>query len=358
MDKSLQVICMGAMSHLGLMFFIYPERIITSTHQGHWEPILIQSLIFIFFLWLYLKGLSYFPQQDIISILKGIGKTLSFILLFPVLLYFIVTTIELINAYAELTTIIFLANTPTWAIFTLIILISTYIAVKGIETILRTSILIFSIFFPLILLMILLSFQDIDWHNAFPIIDTDFTFFRQPSFYTSFFSFAIVFSFLGFLPADILYNSNKIMWAVFLLIPFFFLSVYLPLLTFGNETARTLLFPFIITLDKVQVEWLVFDRATMFFALSLFTFIMLLTSLLLWQASQITSQYIPGLKTKYHIVGLSVSIFIICLFIHSWLDVEKLFLWNTPLRFYILIVLPSVIFLIGVRRKQKHHETY
>jgi spore germination protein (amino acid permease) len=351
-DKSLQVICMGLMSHLGLIFFIYPEIIFTSTQKGHWEPILIQCLIFILFLWLYLKGLSYFPQQDIFSILKGIGKTLSKVLLFPVLLYLVITTIELIRAYAEVTTIIFLANTPTWAISTLMILISTYIAVKGIEAILRTAIIIFCTFFPLILLMLLLCFQDIDWNNAFPIIDTDFTFFRQPSFYTSFFSFAIVFSFLGFLPTDISYNSKKIMFAVLLLIPFFFLSVYLPLLTFGNETARTLLFPFIITMDKVQLQWLIFDRATMFFALSLFTFIMLLTSLLLWQSSRIMSQYIPGLMPKYHIVGLAVSILIISLFIPSWADTEKLLTWNTSLRFYILIVLPSIIFLIGVRRKK------
>ncbi|MGN7397792.1 GerAB/ArcD/ProY family transporter [Peribacillus frigoritolerans] len=352
MDKSLQVICMGLMSHFGLIFFIYPERIIASTHKGHWEPILIQCVIFILFLSLYLKGLSYFPEQNIISILKILGKAFSFTLLFPVLLYLVITTIELVSAYAEVTNIIFLANTPTWAIITLMSVISTYIAIKGIETILRTALLIFCIFFPLILLMLLICFQDIDWHNAFPIIDTDFSFFRQPPYYTSFFSFAIVFSFLGFLPKKISYNSKKIMLAVFFLIPFFFLSVYLPLLTFGNETASTLLFPFITTLDKVQLQWLIFDRATLFFALSLVTFIMLLTSLLLWQSSIIMNQYFPRLKQKYHIVALSVSIFIICLCIPSWQETEKLLWWNTAFRFYILIVLPLIIFLIGVRRKR------
>ncbi|MFP3380706.1 GerAB/ArcD/ProY family transporter, partial [Bacillus sp. SIMBA_069] len=90
----------------------------------------------ILFLWLYLKGLSYFPKQDIIDILKTLGKAFSFTLLFPVLLYLIITTIELVSAYAEVTNIIFLANTPPWAIITLMILIATYIAVKGIETIL------------------------------------------------------------------------------------------------------------------------------------------------------------------------------------------------------------------------------
>lgn len=142
------------------------------------------------------------------------------------------------------------------------------------------------------------------------------------------------------------------MLAVFFLIPFFFLSVYLPLLTFGNETASTLLFPFITTLDKVQLQWLIFDRATLFFALSLVTFIMLLTSLLLWQSSIIMNQYFPRLKQKYHIVALSVSIFIICLCIPSWQETEKLLWWNTAFRFYILIVLPLIIFLIGVRRKR------
>ncbi|MEB2631927.1 GerAB/ArcD/ProY family transporter [Peribacillus frigoritolerans] len=105
MDKSLQVICMGLMSHFGLIFFIYPERIIASTQKGQWEPILIQCVIFILFLSLYLKGLSYFPEQNIISILKVLGKGFSFTLLFPVLLYLVITTIELVSAYAEVTNI-------------------------------------------------------------------------------------------------------------------------------------------------------------------------------------------------------------------------------------------------------------
>ena len=50
-----------------------------------------------------------------------------------------------------------------------------------------------------------------------------------------------------------------------LLFPMFLLSVYLPLLTFGHATAELYEFPMLMTIDTVNITWLLFDRITIFF---------------------------------------------------------------------------------------------
>lgn len=49
-----------------------------------------------------------------------------------------------------------------------------------------------------------------------------------------------------------------------LLLPMFLLSVYLPLLTFGQATAELYEFPMLMTIDTVNITWLLFDRITIF----------------------------------------------------------------------------------------------
>ncbi len=74
MDKSLHVILMFLLTHLGLIFFMFPGNIVSSTEQGHWFPILFGFVLTFILISLYMKGLSYFPKQDIITIYSDIGK--------------------------------------------------------------------------------------------------------------------------------------------------------------------------------------------------------------------------------------------------------------------------------------------
>ncbi|MDD9268291.1 GerAB/ArcD/ProY family transporter [Paenibacillus sp. GCM10023248] len=353
MDKSISVVLMYVLTHLGLIFFLYPEDIISSTNKGHWVVILIGIAIHFAVIATYMKGLSYFPRWDIIRIYRSAGKGIALLFLVPILLYLFVVTVLSVRAYSEVITIIFLSSTPLWAIMLLLLVLSTYIASKGVETLFRTGVLLSILFLPLTLFIVITSFQNMDWNYALPIFDLDLSFVAKPSFYQSFFAFSGGFLFLGYLQPYFTYQRNKVLLAAAALIPFFIFSVYIPLLTFGESTAFTLHFPFVVVVDTLSINWLMFDRVTMFFLLSLITFIMLFISLTLWQINRMLSQSLPFIKPVYLLLSLSVVVFSFCLMIPDWKMVEKLLWWNTPLRLFVFVTVPLSVLLLGLRAKRK-----
>jgi hypothetical protein len=357
-DKSLPVVIMYIVTHLGILFFMYPGDIISSTDESHWIPILIGLTVHFLFLSVYMKGLSYFPNQDIISIYLGAGKSVAFIFLLPAMLYSVMISIIAIRACSEIITIVFLSSTPLWSIMVLLLSISTYIAANGVHVIFRTGVLLAILFLPAILLVLSSSFQNVDWHYIYPLVNSDFSFLVKPSYLQSFFAFTGFFWFLGFVQPDLPYNRHKVQLAAIALLPFFILSVYIPVLTFGQATASTFTFPFVVALDAIHMNWLVFDRVTMFFLLNLVTFIMLFVASALWMAGRIVSVCMPAVKPAYLVASFAAIVFIISLMISDWKDVQKLFEWNTPLRFYMLIAIPASIYYLGLRSKRKvNHES-
>jgi len=357
MDKSHYVMLMYLIMHLGLIFFMYPENIIASTDAVHWIAIVSGLAVQFIFIAIYMKGLNFFPGKDIIAIYGSAGLGVSLVFLVPIVLYFLMINIITVRAYSEIISIVFLANTPLWAIMILLMLVSTYIAAKGVETIFRTGLLLGLLFLPMILLIFLASFQNVDWNYVFPLYENDFTFWTRPTFYQSFFAFAGSFLFLGFVRTHFPYKDNKVYLTVLSLVPFFIFSVYVPVLTFGQNTASTLHFPYVVVIDTLQINWLIFDRITMFFLFTLITFIMLFTSLILWMTSRIVSCCKPSIKQMYYTQGLAVVIYILCLLVPDWKKVETLFTWNAPLRFYCLIAIPLSVYYLGLRSRRKmRHE--
>lgn len=102
----------------------------------------------------------------------------------------------------------------------------------------------------------------------------------------------------------------------------------------------------------IQINWLMFERITVFFLMSLIIFVMLFVSLVLWQSSQIVGRFWPRAKTNWIIGGLFVVIFAGCLTVRSWNEVERLFIWNTWIRWYFLIVVPLTVYALGRRAER------
>ncbi|WP_141504300.1 GerAB/ArcD/ProY family transporter [Paenibacillus luteus] len=355
MDKSNHVVLVYCLTQLGFMFFFYPGNIISSATEGHWIPIVIGMLVNILVVWAYMKGLSYFPKQDIISIYLGVGKWAAFVFLCPLVIFLLLVNIITVRGFSEVISLVFLENTPVWAISGLFISISTYMAMNGIGAIFRTGVLLAFLFLPLILFTFVISFQNVDFHYVFPLLTKNFSFLWQPGYIHSFSAFAGSFLFLGFITPYFTYSRSKMMLALAALVPFFILSVYLPILTFGQATASTFNFPFVVLVSTVHINWLMFDRVTMFLLLSLITFAMLFISLLLWEVSRILKRAMPKAKPSYLILIVSTLIFAACLSISSWQDVQMLFSWNVSFRFFTLFAIPFSILIIGLRsgRRQK-----
>ncbi|USK31199.1 spore germination protein (plasmid) [Bacillus sp. CMF21] len=358
MDKSLCVVLMYILIHLGLIFFLYPGNIIESTDAGHWIPISIGVSIHFIVIFLYMKGLSYFPNEDIITIFLRAGKGIAIVFLVPVALYFLVINIITIRAYSEVVTIVFLSKTPLWAVMALLLSISSYLTIKGVEAIFRTGVLLALLFLPLIFFILVVSFQNVDWYYVYPIWNKQFSFITKPSYLNSFFAVGGGFLFLGFVQPFFSYQRKKILLAAIVIIPCFFISVYIPILTFGQATASKFLLPFVMAIDGINLNWLMFDRVTMFFLMSLITFIMLFISLVLWKMVRIVHTCIPSIKPHYLVIALSGLIYIICLSIPNWNDIERLFIWNTFLRFYVMSAVPISILYLGIRsRKERQNGT-
>lgn len=354
MDKSWQVVCIYLLTHMGLIFFLYPANIISSTDEAHWIPIFTGVLFHILVVCLYLKGLSFFPGKDIIQIYTKAkaGTLLKIFFLLPIFAYFMMAIIISIRAYSEIITIVFLSNTPLWAIMLLLLVITCYMAIKGVETIFRTGIVIAYLFLPLIIFVMVFSFQNVDWNYIYPVWNSDFSFIKKQDFLNSFFAIGGGYLFLGFVQPYFSYQKKKIFLAIALVVPSFFLSVYVPILTYGQATSSTFFFPFVMTLDAINITWLMFDRVTIFFLLSLITFIMLFLSLVMWKAVRIAHTFIPVARPSFLVIFFTCSIFITCLFIPNWSDVEMLFSWNTFLRFYVLITVPISLLCIGLLSKK------
>ncbi|MFD2043034.1 GerAB/ArcD/ProY family transporter [Ornithinibacillus salinisoli] len=352
MDKSLQIIFMYILTHIGLIFFLYPANIIQSTEQGFWIPITISIVIHFFIIMIYLKGLSYFPKMDIISIFSNTGKIVSFCLLIPIFFYFMMVNVITVRAYSEIITIVFLSNTPLWAVMALLLIFSSYLAAKGVEAIFRTCFIFSFVFLPIVLFVFVVSFQNVDWYSVFPFWSSDFSFLTSMPYLKSFFAIGGAFLFPGFIQPFFSYQSKKVFLALAILVPCYFLSVYIPVLTFGASTASNFLFPFVMAIDAVNLTWLMFDRITMFFLLSILTFIMLFLSLVLWKTVRIANHYIPSWKPVYILIIISTLIYIVSFFIPNWSDVEELFKWNTLLRFYVMIAVPISVFILGVRAQK------
>lgn len=356
MDKSLQVISMYVLTHMGLIFLLYPADMISSMGVGHWLAILFGYALHVTVISVYMKGLGYFPGEDLIDILLKWGRTAATLLLLPVAAYLFIILVSTTRACSEVITIIFLSGTPLWATAALLIFISTYMANIGSEALMRTGAMLACLSIPLVIFLLVMSFQNADWRYFFPAIDkkaATFSFLLNRDYIKSLFAFAGGFLFLGFIPSQVSYKRKKILRGSVLLIPLYIISVYGPIMTFGQNTASKFQFPFIMNIDTVEIDWLMFDRITMFFLLSMIMFNILFLAIVLWQAVRIIHRPFQRLKPVYPLLALSLIVFVVCISIPGWVFIEQLFWWNTILRFYAFTIIPAVTLTIGFRRGRK-----
>jgi spore germination protein (amino acid permease) len=347
---------MYLLTHLGLIFFLYPGDVIASTESGHWLPIMIGEIVHFIVIIMYMKGLSLFPNEDIIQIYhKKVGKWPSLLFLLPISFYFFMIIIITVRTYSEIISIILLSNTPLWAVLALILIVSFTLAAQGVEAIFRTGVLLAFLFIPLVIFILGISFQNVDWYYVFPLLNKNLSFFTTSHFLKSFFAFGGGFLFLGFIQPKLSYKRKYVVFMAIALIPCFIISVYIPILTFGQATASTFVFPFVVAVDAVNINWLMFDRVTVFFLMSLITFIMLFLALVIWKMLKIINFYIPSIKRTYLLLFFIIAFFIICLLIPNWEDAERFFKWNTALRFYVMLVIPFSIYFLGIRNRKRIH---
>jgi spore germination protein (amino acid permease) len=353
MDRSLGVCIIYILCQTGLILFLYPADIIDSSSEGQWAAVLLGFVIHFSMIMLLLKGLSLFPDRDMIMIYLNHGKVIASIFLLPLLIYLLIAAVITVRAYSEFVSIVFLSKTPSWAIMGILLILSAYLATKSIDGILRTGVILFFLLVPVLCFILIISFQNVDWRYVYPL-DTDFSFIKHPSYLNSFFAIGGLFFFLGFVQPDISIKKNTILLSALSILPIFIISVYVPVLTFGQDTASHFRFPYVMAVDAINLTWFMFDRLTMFFLLSVIIFSMLYLSLVLWMMVRLIGKSSrERMMPQLVLMGLVLTIYSVCFFITDWSTVEMFFRWNTPLRIFILFGIPLSIYLLGVRARKK-----
>ncbi|SFD77836.1 Spore germination protein [Paenibacillus catalpae] len=350
MSKNLEVSATYVMTHLGLIFFLYPLDIIESTNESHWIPVIAGFLFHLLIISMYLKGLSYFKGQNIVDILLKKNKVLAWVVLFPALLYLAWIIVLAVRAFAEVLSIVFLSNTPLWVLMLLLLIVPGFMTFHGkIGGLLRLSVLLSFLFIIPVVFVMVTSFQNIDWHYLFPLWPGHgaFTFLTLPPFYKSLFAYTGGFLLLGFLPSYANFKPKAIFLGCLVLLPTYLISVYIPVLTLGEETARRLQFPYLLVVDTIEINWLMFDRINIFLLLSLVAFTMFFIAVTLWQILIIIRLGVIDISPNFLIPIILLCTFIACLFIPDWKTADLLFQWNIPLRMYVSIVTPIFVLTMG-----------
>jgi hypothetical protein len=352
MSLKLQIAFIFIIMYVSLHHLFYPDLVFHLTNSGHWEVVLCQGLLQLFLIWIYIKGLSYFPQHDVIDIYLKMGKPVAFILLIPFVIFITVLVALNNRLHTEVIISIFLSRTPSWPVLVLLFFVTTYIALSGLGTILRSSFFIFFMIIPLMMLITFTSVINIDWFNALPVWQPSLDFLiNKKFFYLMGYSAFLPLGFMAY-KTKLTFGSIFLAWAF---VMFFFLSsVYIPLLIFGQESAITMTFSMIRAIYTVDVDWFFLNKQSMFLGLSLIGFTIILNAVLLWIIGRIMHKVLrwKNAKPSYWIIAFSVVAYICAFLIPSLAWTEKTFLWTVGAQVYFMIIIPFTIFIYGIVMKR------
>lgn len=352
MTQRIQIVIVFILIQLSIGYLVYPNLIYELTKTAHWELVMCQGFLQLVLIWIYIKGLNYFPENDVIDIYLKMGRSVAIIFLTPFVINLIALVAFNIRLHTEVINSVFLPRTPYWSILILLYFISVYTSIKGLGTILRSSVFIFLIVIPLVVFNIFSSVINFDIHNVPPVWNLPARFLLKIKFFylLGFSSFL----FLGFMVSKTKLSFRQLFVACVSVTLFFLSVVYIPLFIFGQETVITLNNPFLEAMDTVDISWFSFNRQTMFFGLSLVGLVIVANSVMLWMIGQSMRKIFKCRrgKSSYWIIAFSVISFVLAFLVPNQSLVEKWFLWSTGAQAYSMIIIPFTIFIYGFLTKR------
>ncbi|OZB95062.1 GerAB/ArcD/ProY family transporter [Paenibacillus sp. XY044] len=352
MNKN-QILILFFLVHLTSIFAIFPERIISSSAEGHWLPILVIFSVELIMLWFYLKALSLFPGKTVIEICTELLKKWGTgIILVPVILFLLIELVLLMYYQSVQIKAVLLQNTPKAATSALFIILCFYGAWKGITMLVRASLGLFFLCMPFVLFSMLIGIKNFRFHYIFPI-KPDVSFFTHPDFYVCTVVIA-GFLFLGMVPTKKRIRFGKLAAVIGIIFMFGLASVYIPLTVFGQETVVHLEYPLLLASDTIDLEWVVFDWLPSFYSVSSGALGIIKVSVLLWLTVTFLSQiYLPMVNSRWILAITCIVLYIILLNIPNVSTLNTYLYLNSYFCLYSIICFPLLVFLgAGWRRKK------
>ncbi|MGO4731384.1 GerAB/ArcD/ProY family transporter [Paenibacillus sp. 2KB_22] len=348
-----KVLTLFTLLHLASIFAILPERIISSTSEGHWIAILILFLMELMILWIYLRSLKPFPGMSIIDICtSSIGVWGSRIVILPIIIFLSIELLLLMYFQEVEIKAVLLQRTPAAATLLLFITLCFYAAWKGLTVMIRGSIALSILLMPFIIFSMLISFKNFRLSYVFPLWVSDWSFWTQPDFYVCIVIFA-GFLFLGMSPSKQQLKFSHTALTLGIVFVMAIGSVYVPLLVFGQETAVNFQYPMLMASDTIDLEWVVFDWLPSFYVVASSALAVLKVSVLLWMLVAILHQlYIPRLGKVWILSAICLGLYVISLLIPDIQALDFYLYLNSAFCVYSVIVFPMILFLFSRRLRK------
>lgn len=351
--NKVQILILFILLHLTSIFSIFPERIISSTSEGHWAAITILFVAEFIVLWLYMKSLKPFPGKTAIDIcLASLGRWGTRLIVLPIIVFICIEILLLMYFQEVEIKAVLLQRTPAPATLLLFILLCFYAAWKGIAVMIRASTALSILLMPVIVFSILISFQNFQVNYIFPIWDRQWSFFSQPDFYVCTVIF-IGFLFLGMLPSKLQISFGHVSIALSIVFLFALGSVYVPLMVFGQETAVNFQYPMLMSSDTVDLEWVIFDWLPSFYVVASSALALLKVSVLLWILVMLAHRlFVPKLGAIWILAVVCISLYLISLTIPDVNALNFYLYLNSSFCIYSVIVFPVIVFLASWRQRK------
>ncbi|RAW12882.1 hypothetical protein DC345_21615 [Paenibacillus taichungensis] len=353
MNKA-QILTMFVLLHFASIFAIFPERIISATSKGHWEPIMILFLAELLVLWMYLKALSQFPGKTVVDICnESLGKWVTRLIVLPMLFFLYVELLLLMYFQSVEIKAVLLQRTPPAATSALFIILCFYAVWKGLNVMIRASIGLCILLMPFIFFSMMISIQNFRISYIFPIWDSGMSFFSNSDFYVCT-VISAGFLFLGMIPSKQRLSFGKAAGAVGIIFLFALGSVYVPLLVFGQETVIHLQYPMLMASDTIDLEWVVFDWLPSFYVVASSALGVLKVSVLLWMLVALLHQlFMPKINRLWILSVVCLTLYVISLLIPDVNALNSYLYLNSFFCVYSVIGFPIIVFLAAQWQRKK-----
>lgn len=294
-----------------------------------------------------------FPGKSIIQYLPLVcGKVLGKGIAFFFVLFLLVITAWATRQTADLNNVYFLQRTPLWAIVSILLSTTAYIAQKGIESITRLAAFIFPVAVVFIFLSAALSFQEFSLNQVQPVLYTQG--YQLPlgalQMFYIFFPLTALLMFYPYL-TETKKGFKTILTAVLLASTAILLFVVSGIGTYGAEGILRYSWPVLELTRKSHIPFLM-QTIGLFFVVSYLSQICLTIAGLYFSLALASTQLLGVLDYKWFVLLWFPIIMFLSLVPPSVVDIRFLFDYLSTAGFLIVFGLPLLVWLLAALLKR------
>ena len=322
---SAQIFVITVFSILGVDVLVVPHDMASLVEQDAWISLILGGLLLFIGAILLIYLLNIYPDKDLPQIfLLVAGKWMGRILLLPIILFVIIYAGMSTRIFAQALKLFLVDKTPLWVIVISMVIVAAYIVYKDVYTMGAVLDIIFPISIISLLILILLSLQNIEPDRIRPIL------FRNtkdvikaviPGFY-HFAGFGIISYFICY--ASDRKSANK-SFLLGLLVPvsFYVVITMICIMVFGVPPLKIIVYPTLNLSKSIEFEAAILDRLESFMAVFWISMVFASLALFYYVSVRNLSEFfsIPNRYRVYVIYAHILILPIISLFLPSSVEV-------------------------------------